>query len=248
MTGSTSLWGWVASLVTTSSGGLSGRAFGFAAPTVQCRDADDFMIGDLRDPYFVRYVIDRRFDEIYQRADMGGAGYIFTGEHDAGCDAQLGKHHNILHAAYTRNNKRIFNPQSGNSTNSTPTTRIVRPTSYPAAPDSEYGWGDAQRTPLSCLWPQSRHGSVHCASSQYFRAGGWDDASRGPWRPFVVKLWCENAGDRGANGKVVPFIFEECLEGTLRRNLTIDQLVDQTLPHSQVNCLNKRHIDGPTGG
>ena len=47
-------------------------------------EADDFMIGDLRDAYFVRHVIDRRFDEIYQlAADMGGAGYIFTGEHDA---------------------------------------------------------------------------------------------------------------------------------------------------------------------
>src|SRR6516225_10956389 len=47
-------------------------------------EADDFMVGDLRDPYFVRQVIDRRFNEIYQlAADMGGAGYIFTGEHDA---------------------------------------------------------------------------------------------------------------------------------------------------------------------
>src|SRR3954454_23546351 len=47
-------------------------------------DADDFVIGDLRDQYVVRQVIDRRFDEIYQlAADMGGAGYIFTGEHDA---------------------------------------------------------------------------------------------------------------------------------------------------------------------
>ena len=42
------------------------------------------MMGDLRDPYFARSVIDRPFDEIYQlAADMGGAGYIFTGEHDA---------------------------------------------------------------------------------------------------------------------------------------------------------------------
>ena len=46
--------------------------------------ADDFAIGDLRDPYLVRGVIDRRFDEVYQlAADMGGAGYIFTGENDA---------------------------------------------------------------------------------------------------------------------------------------------------------------------
>src|ERR1700683_4818957 len=47
-------------------------------------EADDFVIGDLRDQYICRHVIDRRFDEIYQlAADMGGAGYIFTGDHDA---------------------------------------------------------------------------------------------------------------------------------------------------------------------
>ena len=66
-------------------------------------EADDFMIGDLRDPYFVRHVIDRRFDEIYQlAADMGGAGYIFTGEHDADVmhnSASINL--NILQAAYS---------------------------------------------------------------------------------------------------------------------------------------------------
>src|SRR6516164_3385644 len=47
-------------------------------------EADDFVIGDLRDQTFTRSVIDRPFDEVYQlAADMGGAGYIFTGEHDA---------------------------------------------------------------------------------------------------------------------------------------------------------------------
>src|SRR5687767_7361207 len=46
--------------------------------------ADDFVIGDLRDPAFCRQIVDRRFDEVYQlAADMGGAGYIFTGQHDA---------------------------------------------------------------------------------------------------------------------------------------------------------------------
>ena len=43
------------------------------------------MIGDLRDQRFVDSIMDRRFDEIYQlAADLGGAGYIFTGVHDAG--------------------------------------------------------------------------------------------------------------------------------------------------------------------
>jgi len=46
--------------------------------------ADEFIIGDLRDPRVVAEVVGRRMDEIYQfAADMGGAGYIFTGEHDA---------------------------------------------------------------------------------------------------------------------------------------------------------------------
>ena len=46
--------------------------------------ADDFIIGDLRDPIVCRNVTDKPFDEVYQlAADMGGAGYIFTGEHDS---------------------------------------------------------------------------------------------------------------------------------------------------------------------
>src|SRR6266545_5042360 len=46
--------------------------------------ADDFVIGDLRDPFVCRAVVDREFDEVYQlAADMGGAGFVFTGENDA---------------------------------------------------------------------------------------------------------------------------------------------------------------------
>jgi GDP-D-mannose 3', 5'-epimerase len=46
--------------------------------------ADEFATGDLPDAQFVRALFDPRFDEVYQlAADMGGAGYIFTGAHDA---------------------------------------------------------------------------------------------------------------------------------------------------------------------
>lgn len=46
--------------------------------------ADIFIVGDLRDPKLVAKVIGPGIDELYQfAADMGGAGYIFTGEHDA---------------------------------------------------------------------------------------------------------------------------------------------------------------------
>src|SRR5689334_15945733 len=47
-------------------------------------EADDFIVGDLRRFDICREAVDTRFDEIYQlAADMGGAGYIFTGENDA---------------------------------------------------------------------------------------------------------------------------------------------------------------------
>src|SRR5690242_6129237 len=45
--------------------------------------ADEFIVGDLRDPVLVADVVED-IDEVYQlAADMGGAGYIFTGDHDA---------------------------------------------------------------------------------------------------------------------------------------------------------------------
>src|SRR5512135_1577899 len=53
-------------------------------PPFSATEADDFMIGDLRDQTVCDRVVDRRFDEVYQlAADMGGAGYIFTGDNDA---------------------------------------------------------------------------------------------------------------------------------------------------------------------
>ena len=46
--------------------------------------ADDYIIGDLRDPYICRQLVDQHFDEVYQfAADMGGAGFVFTGNNDA---------------------------------------------------------------------------------------------------------------------------------------------------------------------
>src|SRR2546429_1384483 len=110
-------------------------------------EADDFMLGDLRDPYFVRHAIDRRFDEIYQlAADMGGAGYIFTGEHDAHImhnSATINL--NIVDVASKRNCRRIFYSSSAcmypAHNQEDPERPITKESSaYPANPDSEYGW------------------------------------------------------------------------------------------------------------
>ena len=60
------------------------RGVDLVHPEFRPSAADEFIIGDLRDPVVAASVIDRRFDEIYQlAADMGGAGFIFTGDNGA---------------------------------------------------------------------------------------------------------------------------------------------------------------------
>src|ERR1700760_1202034 len=86
------------------------RAVDLKYPEFSETAADDFIIGDLRDPVLCRTAIDRQFDEIYQlAADMGGAGYIFTGEHDADImhnSATINL--NVADACHKRNIKRVF--------------------------------------------------------------------------------------------------------------------------------------------
>ena len=109
--------------------------------------ADDFVIVDLRNQSLCREVVNRRFDEIYQlAADMGGAGYIFTGEHDADVmhnSATINL--NVLDVASKRNCRRTFYsssaciyPAYNQEDSNRPVTK--ESSAYPANPDGEYGW------------------------------------------------------------------------------------------------------------
>ncbi len=118
--------------------------------------ADEFIIGDLRDPVVMRSVLKPnngpRFNEVYQfAADMGGAGYIFTGAHDADimhnsasinlnildCLRQelgeYGKTAKVFYSSsaciYPEHNQ--LDPENPN---------LEESSAYPANPDSEYGW------------------------------------------------------------------------------------------------------------
>src|SRR5690606_37145111 len=113
------------------------------APTA----ADDFIIADLRDQSEVKRVFDQRFDEVYQlAADMGGAGFVFTGEHDADImhnSATINL--NVVDACLKRNIKRVFYsssacmyPEYNQLDPDNP--KCSEDSAYPAAPDSEYGW------------------------------------------------------------------------------------------------------------
>jgi GDP-D-mannose 3',5'-epimerase len=110
-------------------------------------DADDFIIGDLRDPVVCNNLFDRNIDEVYQlAADMGGAGYIFTGEHDAAVmhnSATINL--NMVEVSWKKGVKKIFYsssacmyPEYNQLDPDNPTCSEA--SAYPAAPDSEYGW------------------------------------------------------------------------------------------------------------
>ena len=109
--------------------------------------ADEFIIGDLRDPAVCADVLGRRFDHVYQyAADMGGAAFIFSGENDAAImhhSAQINL--NVLEACRRHGVGRLFFPSSScvypaiNDTDPG-VPDCVESSAYPARPDSEYGW------------------------------------------------------------------------------------------------------------
>jgi len=108
--------------------------------------SDEFIIGDLRDPQIAKKMVDG-MDEVYQlAADMGGAGYIFTGDNDAHvmhnsalCNL------NVLDASLHAGVKKIFYsssacmyPEYNQLDPDNP--KCSEDSAYPAMPDSEYGW------------------------------------------------------------------------------------------------------------
>lgn len=108
--------------------------------------ADDFRVGDLRDPHFTQEVV-QGIDEVYQlAADMGGAGYIFTGEHDAVVmhnSATINL--NVLDLGHKAGVKKFFYSSSAciypeRNQLDPDNPNCAEDSAYPAAPDSEYGW------------------------------------------------------------------------------------------------------------
>ena len=192
-------------------------------------EADDFVIGDLRDPYVVRNVIDRRFDEVYQlAADMGGAGFIFTGENDADImhnSATINL--NVLDAAYKRSIKRIFYSSSAcmypaHNQEDPDNPNCAEDSAYPAAPDSEYGWEKlfSERLYLTygrCRGMDTRVARYHnIFGPEGTWTGGREKAPAALCRKIAlttngaIEMWGDGLQTRS-------FLYvDECVEGTLR--------------------------------
>jgi nucleoside-diphosphate-sugar epimerase len=108
---------------------------------------DEFILGDLTDPKVVELVIEEGVDEVYQlAADMGGALYIFTGEHDA--DVMYNSATINLNVAHESVKKKVGKLFYSSSACMYPEHNQMDPdnpnceesSAYPANPDSEYGW------------------------------------------------------------------------------------------------------------
>lgn len=237
--------------------------------------ADDFVIADLRDQSTGRFIIDRRFDEVYQlAADMGGAGFVFTGDNDA--DIMYNSaliNLNILKACVNRNIKRIFYSSSAciypkyNQTDPhNPNCR--EDSAYPAYPDSEYGWEKlfSERLYLSF----QRNYGMEVRIARYHNIFGGEGTWMGGREkaPAAICRKVAQASDGSAieiwgdGEQTRSFLYiDECLEGTVRLTranftgpvnigsdemVSINQLADMIIKISGKK-LGKNYIDGPLG-
>lgn len=251
------------------------RSVDLKYPEFSQTEADDFVIADLRDQSTCKLIIDRRFDEVYQlAADMGGAGFVFTGDNDADIMYNSGLINlNILKGCLNRNIKRIFYSSSAcmypkyNQTDpQNPNCR--EDSAYPAYPDSEYGWEKlfSERLYLSC----QRNYGLEVRIARYHNIFGGEGTWRGGREkaPAAICRKVAQASDGsdieiwGDGEQTRSFLYiDECLEGTVRLTrsnftgpvnigsdemVSINQLADMIIKISGKK-LGKNYIEGPLG-
>src|SRR5579863_3435908 len=160
------------------------RAADLKRPQFSASEADEFVPGDLREAAFCRDILDRPFDEVYQlAADMGGAGFIFTGENDAEIlhnSAQINL--NMLAATVRAGVRRIFYSSSAciypayNQRNADD-PKTSEDSAYPADPDSDYGWEKLFSERLYLAYQRNKGIAVRIARyhNVFGPLGAWDD-------------------------------------------------------------------------
>ena len=237
--------------------------------------ADDFLRGDLRDLYFCERVFDQKFDEVYQlAADMGGAGFIFTGDNDANImhnSATINL--NILETCKNRNIKNIFYSSSAciypEHNQMDPDNPLCSEDSaYPANPDSDYGWEKLFSERLYLAY--ARNFNLNCKIARYHNIfgplGTWDGGREKAPAALCRKIATADEGGSidiwGDGMQTRSFLFiDECIEGTIRllrsnfsgpvnigseEKVSINQLAEMIMKIAGKN-LTINHIDGPLG-
>lgn len=245
-------------------------------------DADDFVIGDLKDTSVVSKVFwhndkkslnDPGFDEVYQlAADMGGAGYIFSGENDANVmynSAMINL--NVADQAVKTKVGRLFYSSSAcmypeHNQLDPDNPNCEESSAYPANPDSEYGWEKLFSERLFLAYNRNYGLDVRIARFHniYGPKGTWqggkEKAPAAICRKVIeatseIEIWGDGEQTRS-------FLYiDECIEGVRRlmqsdcldvvnigseEMVTINQLVDIAAAIEN-KSLVKTHIEGPLG-
>ena len=237
--------------------------------------ADDFLIGDLREQEVCRRAVDQSFDEVYQlAADMGGAGFVFTGAHDADImhnSALINL--NMIEACYKRNVKKVFYSSSAcmypeHNQLDPENPNCEESSAYPANPDSEYGWEKLFSERLYLAFHKQYGMDVRVARFHniFGIEGTWNGG-----REKAPAALCRKVAEAVDGGEIEiwgdglqtrSFLYvDECVEGVRRlmesefkepvnigsdEMVTINQLAEMAMKVAGKK-LTLKHIVGPTG-
>ena len=236
--------------------------------------ADEFVIGDLRDNSIVDAVV-QGIDDIYQlAADMGGAGYIFTGEHDASVmhnSATINL--NVIEAGRLASVQRFFYSSSAciypEYNQKDPENPVcTEDSAYPAAPDSEYGWEKLFSERLYAAYSRNYGLEIHIARFHniFGPEGAWQGGREKAPAAICRKVAQARDGGEieiwGDGRQTRSFLYiDECVEGVRRLmesgfagpvNIGSEEMVTiNALADMAMGIANKKlqisHIDGPLG-
>lgn len=235
---------------------------------------DEYICADLRTPDKVESVINIPFDEVYQlAADMGGAGYIFTGENDANVmhnSALINL--NTAYYATLAKVKRVFYSSSAcmypeHNQLDTDNPNCEESSAYPANPDSEYGWEKLFSERLFLAFNRNHKLDVRVARFHNIFgpmgnwAGGREKAPAAMCRKVIeadkeIEVWGDGKQTRS-------FLYiDECVEAVLRfmrqdsfmgpvnigseEMVSINELANMAIDISKKK-ISIKNIDGPLG-
>ena len=250
------------------------RVIDLKKPEFTDSHADDFIVGDLRDKEICKNGF-KNIDIVYQlAADMGGAGFVFSGENDADImhnSALINL--NVIETAYGSNVERIFYSSSAcmypEYNQLDPDNPLCKEDSaYPAAPDSEYGWEKLFSERLYLAF--KRNYDVDVKIARYHNIfgpegtydGGREKAPAALCRKVILAENNSSIDIWGDGTQTRSFLYiDECVEGTIlltnsnqvgpynigsEEMVSINQLAEMIIKISG-KTLSINHIDGPLG-
>lgn len=254
--------------------GFRVRGVDLKLPEFGPTEADEFIKGDLRN-YEVCRSATTGVHRIYQlAADMGGAGFVFTGTNDAAImhnSALINL--NMIHAAVEHHVDRVFYsssaciyPEYNQSDPDNP--ECAEDSAYPAAPDSEYGWEKLFSERLYLAYRRNAGIDVRIARfhNVFGPEGTWEGGREKAPAALCRKVAEAPDGSEieiwGDGRQTRSFLYiDECIEGVSRlmeshftgpvnigseEMVSIDDLAQMTMRIARKR-LRLKHIPGPTG-